>query len=172
MPGHVIHLAIANQYLEKHKDKKENYNEFIKGVMFPDSIKDKSKTHYGKVSSQSNINEFLKENNITRSFERGYFLHLLTDYLFYNKYIDEFSKSMYDDYDILNKDLMKKYEVTLPEDVKNQVLFKEDAELTHLDMNLVDNIIKEISDLDIDDIAKETIENPDKWTAFRTINYK
>ena len=101
MPGYVIHLAVAEEYLRKHKNKGEEYEEFIKGVIYPDSIVPKSKTHYGKESSLSNVFEFLKVNKINNSFNRGYFLHLLTDYLFYNRYIDHTSKDIYNDYDIL-----------------------------------------------------------------------
>ena len=125
MPGYVIHLAVAERYLKKHQDKKENYEEFIEGVIFPDSVKDKSETHYGAKSSVSNLYEFLKENSLDTSFKRGYFLHLLTDYLFYNKYIDRMSKDMYNDYDILNGILIEKYKVKLPEKVKDGVFFKQ-----------------------------------------------
>ena len=51
MAGYVIHLAIAEEYLKKHKDVKEDYDEFIKGVIYPDSETDKSLTHYGIKSS-------------------------------------------------------------------------------------------------------------------------
>ena len=44
MPGYVIHLAVAEEYLKKHKERQEEYNEFINGVIFPDSIKDKLTT--------------------------------------------------------------------------------------------------------------------------------
>ena len=87
MPGYVIHLAVAEEYLKKHPIPKENYTDFIQGVIFPDSVTDKSLTHYGNGSSESNLYKFLLQNQIIDSFKRGYFLHLLTDYLFYNKYI-------------------------------------------------------------------------------------
>ena len=41
MPGYVIHLAIAEKYLEKNKN--EKYNDFIDGVIYPDEINDKYK---------------------------------------------------------------------------------------------------------------------------------
>ena len=34
MPGYVIHLAVAEEYLKKHGNK-EKYNNFIEGVIFP-----------------------------------------------------------------------------------------------------------------------------------------
>ena len=168
MPGYVIHLAVAEEYLKKHKHKKEEYNEFINGVIFPDSIKDKQKTHYGEKSSLSNLYEFLKENKLESSFKRGYFLHLLTDYLFYNKYIDRMSSAMYNDYDILNKILIEMYEVKLPECVKSSVLFKE-GDLVILSLELVERMISDISDIDLDKLEKEIYEDPIKWTTMRKL---
>ena len=62
---------------------------------------------------------------------------------------------------------MEKYKVTLPEKVKNQVFFKENEELKLLSRELVEKIINEISEYDIDDIAKKVIEEPEKWTKIR-----
>lgn len=168
MPGYVIHLAVAEEYLKKHKEKQEEYNEFIKGVIFPDSIKDKLTTHYGEKSSVSNLYKFLKVNKIDTSFNRGYFLHLLTDYLFYNKYIDKMSKDMYNDYDILNKLLIEKYDVKLPESVKEAVLFKE-GKLVILSLELITKMIEDISSMDLDEIEKEVYKDPIKWTTMRAL---
>ena len=168
MPGYVIHLAVAEEYLRKHENKPEQYNEFIEGVIFPDSVKDKSETHYGAKSSVSNLYEFLKENTLETSFKRGYFLHLLTDYLFYNKYIDRMSKDMYNDYDILNGILIDKYKVVLPEKVKDSVFFKE-GELVILSMEIIAKLVDDISDMDLDEISKEVNENPVKWTTMREL---
>ena len=60
MPGYAIHLAIAEEYLVKHKNRIEDYDSFIEGVKFPDSVEDKSLTHYGKGSSNSNLAKFLE----------------------------------------------------------------------------------------------------------------
>lgn len=168
MPGYVIHLAVAEEYLKKHKERQEEYNEFINGVIFPDSIKDKLTTHYGEKSSVSNLYEFLKVNKIETSFKRGYFLHLLTDYLFYNKYVDRMSKDMYNDYDILNKTLIEKYDVKLPESVKESVLFKEGA-LVILSLELITKMIDDISNMDLDIIEKEVYKDPIKWTTMRSL---
>lgn len=167
MPGYVIHLSVAEEYLRKHNDVKEDYNEFIEGVIFPDSVKDKSETHYGPSSSQVNLVNFLNENKLDNSFKRGYFLHLFTDYLFYNKYLDTFSKDIYNDYDLLNKRLMEKYKVTLPEKVKNQVFFKENEELKLLSKELVETAIEEISEFNIDKVSEEIKNNPQGWTRIR-----
>lgn len=168
MPGYVIHLAVAEKYLEKHKDKNENYNDFIEGVIFPDSTKTKSETHYGEKSSESNLYEFLKEHKINNSFERGYFLHLLTDYLFYNRYIDKISEKIYNDYDVLNDALIEKYHVVLPAKVKNQVFSKEGT-LYILSMELLDKLIEDISNMDLEKVSDEVKKHPAEWTRMRKL---
>lgn len=171
MPGYVIHLAVAEEYLRKHEESKENYNEFIEGVIFPDSVTDKSETHYGKGSSQANLFKFIEENETNTSFKRGYFLHLLTDYLFYNQYIEYFSKDMYNDYDILNKKLIDKYGVVLPEKIKKFVYFKENLTLKILSLPLVEKFIEDVSKMDIDKVIKEVEINPEKWTRIRPLKH-
>jgi len=175
MAGYVIHLAVAEEYLRNHKDKKEDYNEFIEGIIYPDSVKDKSETHYGDISANTNLCEFLKNRKIDNSFNRGYFLHLLTDYLFYNHYISCISKDIYNnydiynDYDILNKQLIEKYNLVIPEKIKDFITYKE-GELKVLSEKLIDNVINDISKMDIDQIAKEIEEGTDKWTIYRRMN--
>ena len=164
MAGYVIHLAIAEEYLRKHKDIKEDYEEFIKGVIYPDSVTDKSLTHYGIKSSKVILKDFLQDNEINNSYMRGYFLHLITDYLFYNKYLEKFTKDIYNDYDILNKRLIEKYNVVLPVNIQNNVFYKE-GETKILTMELAIKIIDEISDLNLNAVEKEIRENSndEKW---------
>ena len=78
MPGYVIHLAVAERYLKKYKNKKENYDEFIEGVIFPDSQEDKEKTHFGKGSSNSNLYKFMQEYKIDKKFFSAEYLPLYT----------------------------------------------------------------------------------------------
>ena len=168
MPGYAIHLAIAEEYLIKHKDRIEDYDSFIEGVKFPDSVQDKSLTHYGKGSSNSNLVKFLEENEIDTSFNRGYFLHLLTDYLFYNSYINSFSKEIYNDYDLMNEKIIKKYNVKITNDIEKYLNFINEGEYKVFDFEYACRIIDEISSLDIDQIEKEIHENPNKWLKFRS----
>ena len=116
MAGYVIHLAVADEYIKNYKEDIDNYDEFIQGVIYPDSVSDKSLTHYGPKSSKPNLKTFLYENNIDNNFNKGYFLHLITDYMFYNKFIEYYSTDIYNDYDILNNSLIKKFNVKLPEE--------------------------------------------------------
>lgn len=170
MPSYAIHLAVAEEYLRKHdKQQSENYQEFIEGVIYPDTVKDKSKTHYGEYSSKSNLYRFLQENNMDNSFKRGCFLHLLTDYIFYNQYIEYWSKDIYHDYSILNDDLIKKYHVTVPEDVEGFMESYENSQLKILTVPMIEDFIDEVSKLDIISIANEVEDNPEKWTRFRPL---
>ena len=169
MAGYVIHLAVAEEYLRNNKNN-EDYNQFIEGVIFPDSVTDKSETHYGEKSSKSNLYNFLKDKKLDNSFNRGYFLHLLTDYLFYNHYIEKWSKDMYNDYDILNKELINKYKVKLQTKIKNQVFFKE-GKTVILTKEIAEKLIEDIAKMNIDDIAKEVMENPEKWTKMRALKH-
>lgn len=167
MPGYIIHLAIAEEYLRKHKNI-EKKDDFIEGVIFPDSVKDKSETHYGAKSCYSNLFEFLKDKNLNTSFNKGYFLHLLTDYLFYNRYIDHTSKAIYNDYDILNKKLIDEYKIEVPKRINDKIYFK-DGKLVILTYEIVYKLIEDISDMDINDIASEVMNDPINWTKMREL---
>ena len=164
MAGYVIHLAVAQEYLKKHCNKKEDYEQFIEGVIYPDSVSDKSLTHYGSKSSKVILKDFLKENKLEDSYKKGYFLHLVTDYLFYNKYLDIFTKDIYNDYDILNKNLIEKYTVKIPSKIENKIFYK-DGKTKILTEELAEKIIDEISNLDLNIIEKEIRKNPndEKW---------
>ena len=167
MPGYVVHIAIAQEYLKKHK--KDFSQDFILGSIDPDFTTDKSKSHYGKSPAYTNLNSFLKSNNINSDFQQGYFLHLVTDYLFYNYYVENFRKpQIYDDYDFTNEFLMKKYSVNLPEQVKDKVFFK-NGNPEILTLSLACQIIDEISSLTLEEIEKEVNNNDSKWNYYKNI---
>ena len=169
MPGYVIHVAIAQEYMRKHKNKKENYHEFVEGVIMPDLIRPKSESHYGITPAYTNLKKFLDNNSLDNSLNRGKFLHLIADYLFYNFYLEKFSKEyIYDDYDILNKSLIEKYNVKLPEIVKDSVFFKE-GEAKILSLDLAHRVIDEISELDIDNVKDEVLKNDKKWNTYKNL---
>lgn len=168
MPGYVIHIAIANEYIKKH-ERKEEYKEFINGVISPDLTDNKKDTHYGKSPAYTNLKEFLNNNNIDNSFERGCFLHLVTDYLFYNFYLEYYTKlEMYHDYDVLNKSLIEKYQVVLPNVIKDKVYYIED-DTKILTKELAMKIIDEVSSMNLDEIAKQVLQNNDKWNRYKNL---
>ena len=168
MPGFVIHIAVAQEYLKKHN--KSFSVEFILGSIEPDFTDNKSETHYGKSSSSTNLKKYLSKNKICTDFERGYFLHLITDYLFYNHYLDKFEKpQIYYDYDFTNKAIVEKYNLFLPDKTKNKIHF-ENGTPKILTLQLAYKIIDEISDLDIENIEKEVLSNSPKWNYYNNSN--
>jgi len=165
MAGYVIHLAIANEYVRKHADI-NNIEDYYKGIIYPDSVKDKSLTHYGPNSANPNLIKFLEEHKEMNDFEKGYFIHLVSDYIFYRSMEELPDSRIYDDYDILNDVVVKKYEVEIPKEVENIIHHKE-GKLTYLSEELVDKIIEKVSDESIEEYIKDINENPNKWLNFK-----
>lgn len=170
MPGYVIHLSVANRYIEKHPEEIKDHNKFIEGVISPDGVTDKSITHYGPKSSKVNLKLFLESNEINDDFNKGYFLHLVTDYLFYNRFLDYFSKDIYNDYDILNKTLEEKYNVKIPEEVKNKVFYKT-GETKILNLESVIEFIEKTSEYKLEYIKQRVIENDINWLQLKKLKH-
>jgi len=122
MPGYVIHLAVGKVYAQNNKI--EDLNVFERGIIEPDMVENKAISHYGPYSSQPGLNQFVKANGISSSYNEGYFLHLVTDYLFYQKFLSRWDKAIYDDYNKLNSRIMQKYGITVPKDVQEKVKVK------------------------------------------------
>ena len=85
MASLIIHLYVAQEYLKKHTEIL-NKEDFLKGSLAPDLEKEKVKAHYGKVTAKPILKDYLMDNGINNDFDKGYFIHLLTDLLFYNYY--------------------------------------------------------------------------------------
>ncbi|MBQ3408487.1 MAG: hypothetical protein IJH12_04710 [Clostridia bacterium] len=131
MPGYIIHLAVGKEYAKNNEIK--NIEEFEKGIIAPDLIDkdDKYKSHYGPNSSNPNLNKFIEKKGISTNYNEGYFIHLLTDYLFYNKFLKEWNFAIYEDYDKLNAKLIEKYNINVPSEIQKIVKYK-NGELTVL----------------------------------------
>lgn len=126
MAGYIIHLAVGEEYIRQHPNDIKDYEEFIDGVIYPDNVIDKSLTHFGPKSSQVHLDKYFEERDINTDFEKGYFLHLITDYLFYNKFLEILNKKMlHNDYDITNKEIERRYKVKVPNCVKDSINYKE-----------------------------------------------
>ena len=167
MPSYVVHLATAQEYFRKHN--REFSQEFMLGSIEPDFTTDKSKTHYGKSPAYTNLRNYLESNKIDTDFNQGYFLHLVTDYLFYNYYLDELKKpEIFDDYDIISKPIIEKYNVVLPQKVKEITTFKT-GKTKILSLELAYKVIDEVSDLTLEEIEKEVMNNLDKWNYYKRL---
>ena len=93
----------------------------------------------------------INKKELNKDYTKGYFLHLFTDYIFYSKYFT--LMHYYEDYDITNKTIIKKYNVKLPEELKEYAKFT-DGEPKYLKYNL----LYEIIDLVTQNNIKENIE--------------
>ena len=172
MPGYVIHLATANEYIRKNKDEIKNKEEFFKGCIAPDQTSKENKkiTHYGNGSAEVELRKYLKSKNPDSDFEKGYFLHLITDYIFYNKLLECISKQIYNDYDILNESLIKKYKVILLDEIKDSIFYT-NGETKILSKELAEKTIEIVSSLTLDEVKNEIIscEYTEKWDKIRPL---
>lgn len=169
MPGYVIHLAVGEEFIKNHPNEIKNYNAFTDGIIYPDSVKDKSLTHYGEKSSMVNLKDFFIDRDLNTDFNKGYFIHILTDYIFYNKFLKVFSREVvHDDYNILNKELEDKFKIKIPAKVKDKVFYK--AGKTRI-LNLEETIefIKETGKYDLDDIKTAVLNDDERWLKIRPV---
>ena len=167
-----VHEIIANRYIQKHHDEVRNKNEFIKGSVAPDlneqlteRRKIKDFPHYGKWSNgnvETNIDKFLKDKqvNIKQDYWKGYFLHLLTDYYFYNKQFNkEFEEikknkgNLREDYDYIFEKILKKYKITLSNYTSKYVNIK-DGNSKYLKLDKMLDFIEKMSDINIENEIK------------------
>ena len=157
MPGYTIHLAIGEQYAKKNKI--ENKQEFINGIIVPDLI-DKKHSHFADENGNPQLEAFIKCISLDTDYNKGYFLHLITDYLFYNRFLQQFSEEIYHDYNKLNRFLIEKYNIHIPQEIQSIVEFEE-GEPKLLDRNSICKFIETISQIDFEKIKalKSYIEN-------------
>lgn len=67
MPGFVIHLAMAKEYLKRHKEDGEDEEKFYRGVIAPDLLK-KPESHYGPSTSEPDFERYAKEAGLSDSY--------------------------------------------------------------------------------------------------------
>lgn len=183
MPGFNIHIAVAKQYMKKHINEIKNENEFLDGTIRPDMeenlidlCKDKTKTHYGNLgykndgTFETNIYKFLKDKNtdISKDFYKGYLLHLLTDYYFYNDY---FNKELLEviknndlfhyDFDCTNKMLENKYNIILPNNLKKFTGYS-NGKPKYINPNKLIDFIEKVSDMSLEKQIKNIKTNESK----------
>lgn len=144
MPNMSAHMAVAKRVSELLNIDSED---FYKGNLLPDLYKDKIKSHYkiqGKIYLIPDIEYVKKKLNFKDKMNLGVFTHLLLDKYYLEEYLPnrykenvfEKSKVLYKDYDILNKDIVKHFNLDikyLKSILKN---YKEGIDLDKLEYNL------------------------------------
>ena len=173
MPGFTIHIAVAKEYIRKHKDEIKDEKEFIRGSIAPDYIslnnknENKNKTHYvewGDWTSNKqkiHLDEFLNDSkvDIDNDYWKGYFIHLLTDYYFVEVFFEEIKTAkknkdkFYRDYDCLNRTLLDRYDIKVMEKIKKYMNCIDDNP-KYLKIDKVIGFIDEISNISIEEQMK------------------
>ena len=171
MASSAMHLAIAKKYLEKNKDKNFDYKKVMAGSLYPDATNDKDKTHYTMaergnnnvthLASKVDLYAFLNDNAVLDDFKLGWFIHLITDYLFFSECFTEeyllshsyeqFRSDLYFAYDCLGKYLSEKYELTIedyesyPSEYYEGSYYQESI----FSKDLIDSFIERVSSVNI-----------------------
>lgn len=159
MPGYVIHLAVGKVYSQNNKI--NNLSEFQKGIIAPDMARDKCKSHYGPYSSQPDLKKYVELNKDLDEFKEGYFLHLITDYLFYNRFLTKWNADIYRDYNKLNSIIIKRYEIVIPEEIQCVVQY-EDGIPSVLEENKLYRFINSVGKINIRRILSKKDVNFEK----------
>lgn len=165
MPGYIIHLCLAKEYMRKHKKQMET--SFFDGTVSPDQTNDKYKTHFlDKSTVGANLYNFLLEQKLDTVYNEGYFLHLVADCLFYNKYFSGWrkmdSKLLYNDYDILNKPLIEKYSIKyVPEGLEKYFNVSKTGETIEYHYDKVIQFIEDVSNYNLQELAEEILLRKD-----------
>ena len=185
MASFSIHLAVAKRYLEKWQI--EDEMAFYRGVVAPDLTDNKYKSHYSgtytddlrnNLANKVRLNEYLKCNEVNNEYEIGVFLHLVTDYMFYNGFFDkgttdrftfkDFFKNLYYSYDIVAEDLIENYEIDviheMPE-LEEVIVNKRKQELESIEglenllpMERLEQFIEEVSSVDLSKYLLDILE--------------
>ena len=129
MASSIIHICVAK---EINKTLNKNQSKLLLGSIAPDLSKivgeNKIKSHFlDKNDNIPNIGKFILKYNdsLSDDFVLGYYIHLYTDYLWFKNFIpkvrenipedknSEFNKTVYEDYDHLNIQLIDEYNLDL-----------------------------------------------------------
>ncbi len=188
MAGFHIHIAIGKVYLKNYQI--SDTNAFFKGIIAPD-LGDKDLTHYTNtnrdkrdlidyLAKKVNLYQYLLNNNITNDYDKGVFLHLITDYLFFNNFFEkeyllktnhsDFVKDLYYSYDLNNKHLEVKYDLkevsnneTIKSAIQKSLQGKENNAKRNniLDNKKVDEFIKEVGKINLDNYREKVLKYKD-----------
>ena len=144
MPNISSHMVIAKKVSDYLNIKDE---EFFKGNLLPDLYDDKNKSHYkiqGNIYLIPNVDYVKKNLDFKNTINLGILTHLLLDKYYFedylpNKYnynIIDNDKSIYNDYDILNKEIVEYFK--LDTDYLKKILkdYVQDINKEKLDFNI------------------------------------
>jgi hypothetical protein len=181
MASLMIHMLVGQEYCKKHRVK--NVDAFLEGNIAPDLVKDKRPTHFSNIVHNKTYTETIinKVNlpvccdniNLDSDFHRGGFLHLLTDYVFFNKYLIDCpgykkieAQSMFDIQDSLYRDYYRinNWIMNMYSDIKIDMLPENTTttgtgKMEIIRLNDLRKIVEYCSNLDLDKIYEDIKTN-------------
>ncbi len=167
MASRIMHISICMEILKKLNFIDEE--RFIIGTLLPDAISREnvlhdeiySKTHFKKVDEKTNSKYYDFSGFFSRYTDKilqddlylGYYLHILQDAIFRKFiYIDnhlikqrkklDFTEKLYADYDILNKYLIKKYDMNFDINTFDGVSYNGIDEIYNFDISVIKDGLK------------------------------
>jgi hypothetical protein len=192
MASLMLHMAIAGKYCEVNKV--DNILEFVSGNLAPDILPDKDSNHYlsgyfpsayrEAIMNRVNLSAFCKANRLISDYNRGFFLHLLTDYVFYTQYLrnldtyknmsdipdEEMKIMMYLEYDRVSYYLVNKYSKYINLDILQPIARRTDSSPMEIfSEEGIDKFIDFCIHLDLDAVY-EGIKNKD-YSLICNINF-
>lgn len=95
MASLMIHHVVGQEYCKRHNI--ESVASFLKGNIIPDLIPDKKLSHFSvqcrnrtyteSIKNKVVLRSFCEKNEISSDFNKGIFLHLITDQVFFHQYL-------------------------------------------------------------------------------------
>ncbi len=192
MANLTVHIAVAQEWAKRHKV--QDLDDFIWGAVAPDVLsweKNNSYvTHYGdkvdestplkdNLGNKTHLEKYLACNTIITDYDKGYFLHLVTDLLYYNDFINfdvlqnyydthdrKIKGCFYHDYDCTLEFVTKTFkvnyknkhsEVSALEEKYGKCAIK-DAPWLYSEQQLADFIVR-VAEIDLDSLAQKIMAN-------------
>lgn len=181
MASFAIHLAVGKRYLEKIGGILDKES-FYEGILAPDFAIVKDDSHYsGKnrdvthltsyLASKVDLNCYVSEVEIDTDYQKGVFLHLITDYVFFTNFFDsfylehhsyqEFYQDLYYSYDVIHNNIVKKYQIELSffsdkvlndiENTRKNKKLTKDIRKNILPYDKVYSFIEQVTDLSLEE---------------------
>lgn len=171
MASLMIHLLIGQQYCKNQHI--EDIDAFLEGNLAPDMVKNKAPTHFSKternatytlsILNKVDLPRFCRETKVFDDYHKGVFLHLLTDYIYFNKYLintpnyrkfDDHDQlkirdTLYRDYHRVNKWLMEKYPELKLELIPDDMKTTRDDEMEIISKYAISKIIEYCSNVNL-----------------------
>lgn len=164
-----LHLLIAQEYCKKHKIL--DVNTYFWGAILPDIHEDKTSSHFGRHIKPTSIEEMLDakvdihECIYTLNFQdedaRAIFLHILTDYIYYNYLYkaplqnmsaSQILSAINNDAGVMTTEILKEHSFPIPNNFAPLLIPKENTGRYQLFRgDKLNSFIETISSLDLDE---------------------